>query len=243
MKQALIHLGKVLSFRSNADDMARWGKPELALGLLLTVLVGAGRWWDDTRDLPLYVHLGIGSVAYVLVLSSILWVLNRTLADAPATFQQVLTFVCFVSPPAALYAIPVERWVGMAAAQQLNLQFLGLVALYRVALLIHFCIRSLRLNTIETITTTFLPISIAVFFVAMLNVTHIVIDFMGGVRGEPNRKLEMETFVMFLSCLSWVVAPLLTLVYLSMLLVRWQARRASRKVSGAGEDEPPTKAD
>lgn len=128
----------------------------------------------------------------------------------------------------------------MAAAQQLNLQFLALVALYRVALLIHFCVRSLRLNAIETITTTFLPISIAVFFVAMLNVTNIVIDFMGGVRGEPNRKLEMETFVMFLSCLSWVVAPFLMLVYLSMLLVRWQVRRANSRVQADARVEEPS---
>ena len=238
MKLALNHLLKVLSFRSKREDMLTWGWAELTLGIVCTIIVGAGRWWDDTRDLPLYVHFGIGSVAYVLVLGSVLWVLIRTLADEPPSFVRVLTFVCFVSPPAMLYAVPVEQWMDMASAQSLNLQFLAVVAAYRVALLVHFCRVSVLFDWTKTIVTTFLPISIAIFFVAQLNVTGVIIDFMGGVRGgEPNRKAEMETFVMLLSCLSWIVTPILTLMFLSLWLQRGFEHRAARKSAEGGQNK------
>ncbi len=217
MKQAFRQLWRVLTFRTTAEDVASWSYRELGLGLICTWLVGIGRWWDDPRDLMLPVRLGLGSIAYVLVFAGVMWLLLRPIVDNPPTILQVLTFVCFVSPPAALYALPVERWTGMETAIQLNLIFLFIVAVYRVSLLIRFYVVAIKMSVGKALLTTFLPISIAIFSIATMNMLSKIIQFMGGVREEATRRHSMEQFTVTIAAVSVIAAPFLILCYLCIL--------------------------
>ncbi len=232
MKQAINQLWRVLTFRTTAEDVASWGYWELGLGLVCTLLVGIGRWWDDPRDLPFVAKSGLGSVAYVLVFAGVLWLTIRPIVDNPPTIRQLLTFVCFVSPPAALYAIPVERWTGMDVARTMNMWFLLLVAVYRLSLLLRFCRKALMLTVPQTVLATFLPVSIGIFWISAMNLTSVVIDFMGGASREelPNRRAEMEFAVHFFSCFSWVVTPVLAGCYLIMVITRLLERRKGNRL-------------
>jgi hypothetical protein len=224
MKEAFRQLWRVLTFRTTAEDVAKWCYWELGLGLICTWLVGIGRWWDDPRDLPLPVTLGLGSIAYVWIFTFVMWVLIHPIVDNPPTILQVLTFVCFVSPPAALYAIPVEHWTGMETAIQLNLAFLFIVAVYRVSLLIRFFVVAIKMSIGKALLTTFLPISIAIVSIAVMNMMIKIIEFMGGVREEASRRTSMEQFVVIIRDICVVAAPILILCYL-WTLYREKLRR------------------
>ena len=106
-RDAGVPTGRRLLFRPSREELfgLRW--QHLTLGLVCTWLVGMGRYWDNPR-VGLLQHLSIGSVIYVFVLSSFLWLIIWPLRPENWTYFKVLTFISMVSPPAALYAIPVE---------------------------------------------------------------------------------------------------------------------------------------
>lgn len=103
-----------------------------------------GRYWDDPRAKPLQ-HLGLGSVIYILLLSLMLWLVIWPLRPKHWSYFNVLTFVSLTSPPAILYAIPVERLFSREVARSVNVWFLAAVATWRVTLLIFFLHRYAKL--------------------------------------------------------------------------------------------------
>jgi len=96
-------IARVLTFRFSAGEISSVGLSHLAVGLLFTWIVGIGRYWDNPR-VGLLQHLGLGSIAYVLVLSAFLWLLLWPLRPSGSSYRHVVTFVSAVSPPALLYA-------------------------------------------------------------------------------------------------------------------------------------------
>lgn len=99
-----------------------------------------GRYWDDPGA-GILQHLGAGSVVYVFCLSFVLWVVVYPLRPKNWSYFHILTFISLVSPPAMLYAIPVEQFMSLAKASELNMWFLLMVATWRVALLLFFLAR------------------------------------------------------------------------------------------------------
>jgi hypothetical protein len=131
---------RLLTFRSTAEELDGLDLRFMGVGLLGTWFVGIGRYWDSPTASAAQ-KTGLGSVVYVFVLSAILWIVALPLRPHEWRYPRLLTFITLTSFPAALYALPVERWVGVSAAIVANIWFLSLVAIYRVALYLFFMAR------------------------------------------------------------------------------------------------------
>lgn len=123
----------VLVFRRPSAAIAMQWPACLAFGLAFTQQAGIGRYWDHTRAEP-WQMLGLGSVADVSCLALLLWLVVWPLHPKRWSYCNALVFVALTSPPAVLYAIPVERFLALDAAQVANAWFLAIVATGRLAL-------------------------------------------------------------------------------------------------------------
>jgi hypothetical protein len=215
---------RVLTFRQPSPAIAQHWYVYLAFGLLFTWLAGIGRYWDNPRA-HLWQHLGLGSVAYVFCLAAILWVLLLPLKPRRWSYRNVLVFVTLTAPPALLYAIPVERFMDLSAAQSVNAWFLAVVATWRVALLVWFLNRLAGLSGLTIVVATLLPLTLIVVALAALNLEHVVFELMAGLRPEQRSPNDVSYgIVALLALFSIFAAPVLVLAYAWLV---YRARRAS----------------
>lgn len=199
---------RLLTFRLSHEEFAGLGNKHLIAGLIFTWIVGIGRWWDDPNA-NLLQHLGIGSVVYIFCLALVIWLLVKPLGPANWSYKQVLTFISLTSPPAILYAIPVERFVELETAVTLNVWFLATVALWRVVLLFFYLRRSAKLSYFAVLIVSLLPLMGIVTILTMLNMERAVFDIMGGLRtpGTPNDGAYAVLFILtFFSTLLFIPA-------------------------------------
>jgi hypothetical protein len=126
-------------------------------------------------------HLGIGSVVYVFILSWFLWLIVSPLRPKNWSYFRVLVFVSLVSPPAILYAFPIEKFYSLDTANGVNELFLLIVATWRVALLIFFLRRVGELGRFSIAIAAMLPLTLIVVTLTVLNLEKVVFDFMGGI--------------------------------------------------------------
>ena len=118
------------------------------------------------------------------------------------------------SPPALLYAVPVERFFTLGTAQTINVWFLAIVAAWRVALLFLYLRRSAGLGRIATIVATFLPLVLIVTVLAILNLEHVIFRIMGGL-AEDERSANDSAYMVLL-VLTWAsfwLGPILLIGY------------------------------
>lgn len=210
---------RLLSFRSTSAGPALQWRAYLAFGLVVTWLAGIGRYWDNPRA-SLFQHLGLGSVAYVLLLALLLWGLLIPLRPQRWSYRNVLVFVTLTSLPALLYAIPVERFMTLAAAQLANVWFLAVVASWRVALLFVFLRRVARLSWLAMVVAGLLPLTLIVTTLTVLNLEHVVFDLMGGLRPGQESGNDAAYGVLMLITFSSVFAfPVLLIAYLMLALL------------------------
>jgi hypothetical protein len=207
---------RLLTFRSSREELRNLGWKHLALGLICTWLVGMGRYWDNPR-VGLGQHVGVGSVVYVFALSMLLWLIVLPLKPKDWSYFRVCTFVSLVSPPAALYAIPVEKLFGLDTANAINAWFLAIVAAWRVALLVFFLRRLAQLHWFAVITATLLPLTLITVTLVSLNLEKVVMDLMGG-RRQPSPNDSAYSVLFLLSLLSIVLSLPLVLCYLVMVI-------------------------
>lgn len=216
---------RVLTFRRPSPAIATHWQAYLAFGLACTWLAGIGRYWDSPRA-AWWQHLGLGSLAYVVVLAAILWLLLMPLRPARWSYRNVLVFVCLTAPPALLYAIPVERFLSLDAAQATNAWFLGIVAIWRVALLAWFLARVAALRWHVIVVATLLPITLIVVVLAMLNLEHVVFNIMAGISEEQRSPNDLAYLVVVVIAFwSVLLAPVLFIAYLVMAFNAWSAQR------------------
>jgi hypothetical protein len=224
---------RVLCFRASREELLALDRRHLAFGLACTWLVGIGRYWDDPRA-HLVQHLGLGSVIYVFALSLFLWLLLWPLAPKDWSWRRLLTFVTLVSPPAALYAIPVERFMSLDAARGLNGLFLAVVAAWRVALLFWFLwhVAAFRAGLVVA---GLLPLTVVVNALFYLNLEHVTFDLMGGFRDpSPN---DAAYHLLFVICLLSRIAMVpLVIGYVGMIVAALRERLRDR----AGADTART---
>jgi hypothetical protein len=219
---------RILTFRAAAADLSDLDRRDLALGLLATWIVGMGRYWDDPSAVLLQ-HLGAGSVAYVFVLSLLLWLVIWPLAPAGWSYLRVSTFVSLVAPPAILYAIPIERFTSLATARGVNAWFLAIVAAWRVALLVFFLRRHAQLTYPRLIVGSLLPLTLIVNALVALNLERAVFDIMGGLR-EPGTSADTAYGVLFTITLFADLAFLPVFVgYLVLVGVAQRERRETAR--------------
>ena len=213
---------RFLTFRPMSQAIRTHWQVYLVFGLLFTWLAGIGRYWDNPRA-ELWQYLGLGSVAYVFVLALFVWGLLAPLRPKNWSYRNVLLFITLTAPPAVLYAIPVERFMTLNNARAANVWFLGLVAMWRVALLIVFLRRTAGLSDGATAVAALLPISAIVLALSLLNLEHVVFNLMGGLRDrDASGNDSAYLIVSFLSIFAFLAAPVLAIIYLVLVIVAWR---------------------
>lgn len=221
--QILVDQFRLLTFRRPSAAIATHWRAYLVFGLVVTWLVGIGRYWDHPRA-HLWQHLGLGSVAYVLTLALVLWLLCWPLRPQRWSYRNVLLFVSLCSLPALLYAIPVERFMSLEAAQSTNAWFLAVVATWRIALLLHFLWRVAGLPILIVVIAALLPITLIVVALTALNLEHVVFDLMAGIRDENRSPHDVSYLVVLqITFLSMLASPVLLVAYLGAIWYRWRA--------------------
>lgn len=210
---------RLLTFRITREEMLNFGWKHLVFGLICTLIVGAGRTWDNPRA-DILQHVGIGSLIYIFILSAILAVVVSPLHPRDWSYRRVLTFVALVSPPAILYAIPVERFTDIGAANAINALFLLVVSFWRVALLIFFLSRFARLDSSSVAVATILPITLIVIVIFALNIEKLVLGSMGGFREQTSNDAS-DAFLFLIFLFSILIFPICLICYL------WIIRRKS----------------
>jgi hypothetical protein len=191
------------------DDRRRW----LAFGFLCTWLAGVGRYWDHP-DPAWWQVLGLGSVIYVVLLSLFLWLLLMPLKPRVQGYTPILMFVLLTSPPAWLYAIPVERFMSIESAAKVNAWFLAIVATWRVVLWVLFLRRAAGFSRAETATMVALPLAAILTALATLNLEQAVFNLMGGIREHAGTSADAAYAIVFVLMIwSWIALPLSLLAY------------------------------
>ncbi len=213
---------RILYFRpvriSLKDDFV----PLLSWVLVVTWVVGIGRYWDHPSA-GWWQYAGLGSLAYIVCLSTLLFLVVWPLRPENWSFRGVLVFVGMTSLPALLYATPVERFMPLDAAQAANAWFLAIVAAWRVALLLRYLLKTTRLPVFMVATACVLLLSGIVAALAMLNLEHVVFDIMSGTRdSEASQNDTAYVIVLAMAILSIWAFPLTLLVYLGCVVTRWR---------------------
>lgn len=204
---------RVLTFRRPSPAIGSHWKAYLAFGFFFTWLAGVGRYWDNHRA-RLWQYFGLGSVAYAFCLALMLWLLLLPLKPKLWSYKNVLVFITLTAPPAILYAIPVEQFMSLAAAQRTNAWFLGIVATWRVALLVWFLRQFAALPRLSVIVATLLPLALIVVTLFALNLEHVVFALMAGIRPEQRSANDLSySIVTMLAFFSVRALPVLLVAY------------------------------
>ncbi|WNC68178.1 hypothetical protein RI845_16830 [Thalassotalea nanhaiensis] len=212
LKKILSDEVKLLTFRAIKLDFAMFNW-YLAFGIFFTWLCGIGRYWDNPKA-ELWQYLGLGSVAYIFILAFILWVVIAPLKPNNWSYKNVLLFISLTSPPAILYAIPVEQFMSLKSAQSANVWFLAIVAIWRVALLLKYLKDVAGLSGFCVLVATLLPLTLIVSGLTALNLEHVVFKIMAGLEEHEKSANDNAYFVLILiTTFSVVASPVLLSMY------------------------------
>jgi hypothetical protein len=219
---------RVVTFQASREELSSLNSRHLLLGVIMTWLVGIGRWWEDPRA-NLFQHLGIGSVVYVFILALFLWlIIWPVCVEARPSYFNVLTFISFTAPPAILYAIPVRTMFDVHTGQTIRLWMLALVAGWRVALLVFYLRRRVQFSVLRTTVTALLPLTVIVCALGALNLEKVVFDFMGRAHPEDASVNDSAYVVLFLiSLFSFYLFLPLLVIYIGCIIDAITRRRAA----------------
>lgn len=219
---------KVLTFRATKEDMLAFRRPHLIAGIAGTWIVGMGRYWDDPGA-QLLQKAGLGSVIYIFVLAAFIWLILWPLNIKNLRYFTILTFISLTSFPAILYAVPIEWWVDLDTANQVNALFLGIVALWRLALLYVFLKRYTGMSHGGIIVISLMPVCVIIAVLTVLNLHRVVFNVMGGFR-RPTAHDSSYYILYFLTTLSVIlVIPLLLSYIITIVRRRLKIKRANRE--------------
>ncbi|WP_430415418.1 hypothetical protein [Parasphingorhabdus sp.] len=218
---------KVLSLGKPSKYVALHWQKYLIYGLLVTWLAGIGRYWDSP-EATWWQYAGLGSLAYVFLLSAYLWLVIWPLGAERWTYRNVLVFVTLTSLPALLYAIPVEQFMSMSAAQNSNLAFLAIVAVWRVAMLVGFLFRVAKLHWFAVMIGTLGPLAMIILSVISFNGGKYLVMIMAGLGREPRAEDLANQAVLMLGLISLYAAPFLFAGYLGLIIHRYVKRSAAK---------------
>jgi hypothetical protein len=210
---------RVLTFLATADEIRAMGSRHLAFGLIATWIVGIGRYWDSP-DAVFLQRLGMGSIIYVFVLSFLLYLVLKPLRLEFLKYENVLTYVTLTAPPAILYAIPVERFMGMDAAMVTNMWFLGVVATWRVLLYVVYVARVAKIGFFGSVVVTLLPVTFIITGLTILNLNRAVFDIMRGLHGAQTAHDQAYAIMVGLSLMSVLAFIPLVILYGALIYDR-----------------------
>lgn len=215
---------RILTFRTPGPELASHARAFLIFGLTCTWLAGIGRYWDNPQARG-FQHAGLGSLAYVFIMAALLWGVVAPLRPLHWSYRNVLLFVALTSPPALLYAVPVERFLTLETAAHANAWFLAVVALWRVLLWLWFLHRICGVGAFGALSAGLLPLVAIVVALTLLNLEHVVFDLMAGlsagVRGPNDRAYA---FVLGLTGIALPAAPFLAVAYVIAIVIERRKR-------------------
>lgn len=212
-----------LLFRSIRPDLENGYWTYFALVVGITWVVGIGRYWDHPSA-ELWQYAGLGSVTYIFVLATVLYLVVWPLGPRNWRYSSVLIFVGLTALPAALYAFPIEKFVALKTAQVVNAWFLGIVAIWRVALYMHFLATSAKLHWFSIAVATILPLSGIVTALALLNLEHVMFNIMGGIReAEASPYDTAYEIVILLTMFAFIAFPVTIICYVGVIVSRLRA--------------------
>jgi len=212
VKMKVLHsIFRLLSFKYTYQEFLALNKSHFIAGLVGTWIVGMGRYWDDPGA-KLLQHLGLGSVIYIFVLAALIWIILLPFKLENWKYSIVATFIGLTSFPAIFYAIPVERYFSMQIANSINVWFLAIVALWRLALLFFFLKKFTKLSIANVITVTLMPICLIISVLTVLNLHRVVFNIMGGMRNATPHDASYGVLI-FLTTISIVLILPLLLLY------------------------------
>lgn len=205
------------------------------LGLLLVLSAAFAREYDGEDLLHAPWHVGLPLAASVVtssLLFGLVWLVSRgarpAWKDLPRGFQSFLGVYWMTAPLAWLYAIPVERFWSAADATAANLWLLGLVAAWRVLLMV-------RVVTILYGASVWQAGCLVMLFadavaLAILRLTPLpVFSIMGGIRLSESEQMIQGTTLLIGLCgvLSFPVWFLGTAVVAYRKRLTWQTATAA----------------
>jgi hypothetical protein len=163
-------------------------------------------WWYVV--IPLAASL-VGSFALTLIVWITAWFRGVRSVGLFTTFGAVLNAYWMTAPLAWLYAIPVERILGEVDAVRFNLALLGIVSIWRVALMV----RSLSILYACRYWEALMPImvfSLIVGYIAIRMLPVPLFVVMGGVRIPESEQIIVSTrlqitFTAVMSAPVWII--------------------------------------
>jgi hypothetical protein len=222
-KQVISDVFHLLTFRITREEMLGFGWAHFAFGLICTWIVGVGRYWDN-GNAEFLQRLGVGSVVYIFALSLLLWFVVKPLRPRDWSYFYVVTFVAMVAPPAVLYAIPVQMFLGINEANDVNAVFLLIVSVWRLALLVFFLKRFAGLSAGYVLVTTLLPVTLIIFALVMLNLEKAVFSVMGGF-SEQTPNDEAFGVLAVISFFAMLAFPILLVTYIVLVVLEFSRKR------------------
>ncbi len=202
---------RLLAFKLTKQEMLRFNIKHFIAGFIGTWVVGMGRYWDDPGA-SLLQHLGLGSLIYLFVLASFIWLLLLPFKLENWNYFTVVTFIGLTSFPAIFYAIPVELIVSNELANSINVWFLAIVAAWRLGLLYYFLKHFTGLSRGNIFTVTLMPICLIISTLTVLNLHRVVFNLMGGVR-NPTPHDSSYVVLMILTGASLILTIPLLIAY------------------------------
>jgi hypothetical protein len=206
----------------------------LIIGLLVTWIVGMGRYWDDPGA-HLLQHLGVGSLIYVFVMALIIWLVVHPYGNPEWRYGHVLTFVTLTSFPAIFYAIPVELYFDVDTSATMNAWFLAVVAAWRMALLFFFLRRFANLTRFATVVTALLPVCLIIVALTFLNLERAVFNIMGGIREKTSKDTAYKILVLLTVLSFYGAIPLLIAYTVAIVKKAKSLKRADKQTLQAVE--------
>jgi hypothetical protein len=202
-------LVRVLTLRASGDEIDALGWRHFALGMACAILAGIGRHWDYPPAPPA-AKFGLASAAYAVVFATVMWPFIALLGPDRWEWRKCATFVALTSPPAWLYAIPVELWLNPNDAARVNYVFLAAVAIWRLLLLAVYIPRYTGLDWWARFVGWSTPLVVSLGGLFAFGLFDEVANFMAGARQTP-RDLAA---VLWIGFFAFLFLPLALFLYL-----------------------------
>ena len=182
-----------------SSHSARW------LGLVFVLSAGFAREYDGEYlvaepwhlVLPLAASI-VGCIALFLLLRIVSWFRQVREVRAVVMLGALLNVYWMMAPLAWLYAIPFERFMDPGWATRANLTLLGIVSVWRVALMIR-CVNVLYGASMVSATMPVMLFCLAMGYAALWLIPSPVFLIMGGIRLTESEDLILGTKMLLIA--------------------------------------------
>ena len=192
MLELLVLELKILFFCASKDELLSLGRREFYFGIILVLLAGIGRFWQD-GGANILLRSGISSVIYVYLLAIPLWIQFALIRAENWKLGRLVSFVCLTAPPAFLLAIPLAQFFTAYQAESISVVLILLVAVWRLALLAFYVAKTASLSALRIFLALFLPLSLLITSVVWFDALYLPFGYIGRMRREL--RVAMPSFV------------------------------------------------